>query len=254
MKWRTEKLQALGFRRVAQAGNGGQAWIRIRIKKMVSSDASDAPSEWAVGQLVLIWPRFATQLQVAVDMTVCRLEALGAIAESPSFQRSAEAIRRDPEVSGGGGMFKALRKFGKPFRDKVNKVAAEIARNKIANQLRKAYIKAIEGPIADMGIEAGARALSAFGVPAAATKLAINQRRFASIDRMQHGGWAGLAERGSGPAGLRGALREEARRQVHGGREALKRALPAGISQLADAANRKVAESTVSGDWRWCRG
>jgi hypothetical protein len=256
MKWKTEKLQQLGFRRVATTKDGGQAWIRLKLKKMVAADddddEDDAPSEWAVGQLVLFWPRFATQLQVAVDMTLCRLEALGALADDPEFQAQAEMIRMDPEVSG-GGFLKALKKFGKGFKKKVNQVAGAIAKNKIINKLRQAYIKVIKGPIGDLGVELGARALSAFGVPAAATKLAINQRRFAQIDRLKKGGWAGMVQRATGKEGLKGVLKEAAQRQLMAGKESLKRVLPGGldITKLAGAANKKMAESSVSGDWGW---
>jgi hypothetical protein len=254
MKWKTEKLQSLGFRQVAQARNGGQCWIRMKIKKLVAADDDDddAPSEWAIGQMVLVWPKFVTQLQVAVDMTICRFEALGAIAEDPQFRAAAEMIRMDPEVSG-GGFLKTLKKFGKGFRDKVNKVAGAIAKNKIINKLRQAYVKVIQGPIGDLGVELGARALSAFGVPAAATKLAINQRRFAQVDRLKKGGWAGMVERATGKEGLKGVLKEAAQRQVQAGKESLKRILPGGldITKLAGAANKKMAESTVSGDWSW---
>lgn len=256
MKWKTDKLERLGFRRVAQMKNGGQAWIRLKIKKMADTDDDeDEPSEWAVGQMVVFWPKFATQLQVAVDMTLCRFEAMGLLAESPEFQQQAEMIRMDPEVSG-GGLRAALRKFGKGFRNKVNKIAGQIAKNKILNKLRRAYVKVIQGPIADMGVELGARALSAFGVPAAATKLAINQRRFAQIDRLKHGGWAGMVERASGKEGLKGVMREAALRQLAAGKESLKRVLPGGldITKLAQSANQKMAESTVSGDWGWLNG
>lgn len=251
MKWKTDKLQTLGFRRVAQTKNGGQAWIRLKLKQMVSDDG-EPPSDWAVGQMVVFWPGFATQLQVAVDMTLCRFEAMGALAADPQFRAIANAVRRDPEVSG-GGLLSTLRKFGKGFRDRVNKVAGTIAKNKILNKLRQAYVKVIQGPIADLGVEAGARALSAFGVPAAATKLAINQRRFAQIERLKEGGWAGMVERATGKEGLQGVLREAAERQVKAGKESLKRVLPGGLdlSKLAGAANKKMAESQVSGDWGW---
>lgn len=234
--WNTERLPQLGFRRVMKTEHG-EAWVRMRIT-----------NNWAFGECVLALPGFATRIQCAFDMTLLRLEAMGALASDPSF---VQAVNNQVAVSGGFGA--ALKRLGKGFRAKVNHVAAAIAKGKIINKLRQAYAKVLQGPIGDLGVEAGARALSMFGVPPVATRLAINQRRAAQVDRLKHGGWAGMIERATGKEGLKGVLREVAQRNLEAGKESLSKALPMGLNlgKLADVANKKVAESTVSGDWSW---
>lgn len=234
--WNTERLPALGFRRVMKTEHG-EAWVRMQIR-----------NDWAVGECVLALPGFATRIQCAFDMTLLRLEAMGALAEDPEFVRAVNG-----EIEVGGGFGSALKRLGKRFKAKVNHVAAAIAKGKIINKLRKAYAKVLQGPLGDLGVEAGARALSIFGVPAAATRLAINQRRFAQVDRLKHGGWAGMIERATGKEGLKGVLREAAQRNLEAGKKSLSKALPLGLNlgKLANMADKKVAESTVSGDWSW---
>jgi len=236
MKWKTEGLQRLGFRKVYETIHGS-AWIRAKVR-----------SDWAIGDCVLVMSQFVTRFQVAFDMTLIRLEALGAIAEDPKVHAAAEVIRASPKVA---GLRDVMRKFGKGFKKKVNKAATAIAKGKIINKLRQTYVKVLEGPIGDLGVKAGARALSAFGVPAKATELAINQRRAAQADRLKHGGWAGMVSRATeqGGDGLKGAMREAAMRNLEAGKTSLKKAIPFGMGNLAKSLDAKVAYAQVSGDW-----
>lgn len=242
MTWNTSKLPALGFRRVMTTPNG-EAWIRM---KMITANET----EWAIGDCVLCLPGFATRIQCAFDMKLIRLEALGAIATNPAELAAMQrAIAYDPEI---GGIGDVLKKFGKKFRDKVNKAAGAIAKAKILAKLRGAYAKVLEGPIGKLGAEVGARVLSAWGVPAAATRMAIRQRQLASADRLREGGWAGMVERATGKEGLKGLAKEVLQRNLEAGKGALRQALPGGLDlgKLAGNVNKAIAERQVSGEWR----
>lgn len=212
----TDSLRDKGYRRVNK-GPGGEAWVRLRVTP-----------KWIVGQCVIVTPGMAYQIGAAACLAEAKLEALGSVAE---------AVKDSPPVVSG----KLGRKLGKKFRNRINRAAEKIAKMKVMNRLRKAYIGVIQSPIVDMGIAAGARALSAFGVPAAATKVAIAQRRAAQVDRLQKGGWAGMVQRATAPGHQRGdLLREIAQRNI----QASKKALPAG---LPGAALRSLAGRVTSG-------
>jgi hypothetical protein len=236
MNWNTEKLQSLGFRPIAST-RLGRLFARLRIRKMTDGESV---SEWAVGELVIVHPRYATRLQAAVDMQECKIEALGQLAQDPRLVAQIQQARV-------GGFLDVLKKFGRKFKNSVNRVAKTIAKAKIMNRLRQAYIAVIQSPIADLGVKAGAKALSLFGVPPQVTELAINQRRAAVADRMAHGGWAGMIERATGKEGLAGVAREVAQRNIDAAKKAAGQAIP----ELAQMVDHKMAKSLVSGDWSW---
>jgi len=245
MKWDTTKLEALGFRRVMTT-QSGSAFVRMKI--VCFNEA-----EWAIGEAVIVTPTWCTRLQCAFDLAECKLEALGAIASDRHELAQIQGMIEDPEV---GGIRDVMKKFGKGFKKKINKTAKAIAKNKIINKLRSAYVKTLQGPIADLGVKAGARALSAFGIPAKATELAINQRRAAIADRMKHGGYAGMVERASGKEGLKGVLKEVANRELNAGKSAVKKTISTlvpGMSLAQKAADhaKKWTASSISGDWDW---
>lgn len=212
---KTESLAAKGFVQV-MATPHGEAWVRI-FKK----------DNWILGEAIVHFEGFVMRVQAAADLQLARLEVLGQIADNPALvqalQRKADSVAN---VSGKGW----LKGLGKKFREKLNVAARKVAKMKVLNQLRKTYAKVLDSPIADMGVALGARALSAFGVPAAATKAAINQRRHAQIDRLKHGGWAGMIERATGKEGLKGVLKEAAKRNLEAGKKAVLSALPGGAA------------------------
>lgn len=240
MNWNTKKLASLGFRHVAST-RFGQLFARLRIRKLTDGEST---SEWAIGELVIVHPKFATRLQAAVDMQECRIEALGALASDPQVLAQINEARV-------GGFLDVVKRFGRRFREKVNKVAKTIARAKVLNKLRQAFVAVVQSPLADMGVKAGAKALALFGVPPKVTEFAINQRRAALADRMRHGGWAGMLERATGKEGLAGVMREAGQRNLRAAAEAAKQSIPflQGIG-----ADGQHARSLVSGDWSWAYG
>lgn len=199
----TSDLARKGFVKV-NSGPGGEAWVRLKV----------TPT-WVVGQCVIVTPGLAFQIGAAACMAQAKLEALGA---------AADIVQASPPVVSG----KLFKKLGKKFRQRINKAATKIAKMGVLNKLRHAYVKVIQGPIGDLGIAAGARALSAFGVPAAATRVALTQRRNAQADRLRHGGWAGMVATATEDGGAKKLAKQIFERNKQAAIDALPAALPGG--------------------------
>jgi hypothetical protein len=122
--------------------------------------------------------------------------------------RRRRQARRSQRRQKRGVNRRVLKKMGKKFRRRVNNAAKQIAKTKIIKQINKAKAKVLQSPIAGAGVAAAARALSAFGVPASVTKLALNQARFAAADRAEQGGAAAMVARFS-----EGEITDRAHRQ-----------------------------------------
>ncbi|MCA9716927.1 MAG: hypothetical protein KC468_19800 [Myxococcales bacterium] len=83
----------------------------------------------------------------------------------------------------------------KKFKTKVHKSAEKIAKNRVMTKIRAGFARVLESPVGDILANVGSKFLNVWGVPAPVAKFAINQRRFAQIDRLRHGGWSGLVAR-----------------------------------------------------------
>lgn len=128
-----------------------------------------------------------------------------------------------------GGLRGVLKRMGRKFKKKVNKIARRVAESKVLQKLRDGWSKVLESKVVGAGVNLAARGLSAFGVPAAATRVALNQRRFAAADRARHGGYAGIvADAASGRGGLRKAMRDAGERNLNAAKRAIPAALPGG--------------------------
>jgi hypothetical protein len=146
------------------------------------------------------------------------------------------------------GFRKAVKGLGKSFRRKVNKTAKAIARAKVVKTLQRAKMKALQSPIADAAMGAGAAALSAFGIPPNVAKAAMQHARDVQVDRLKHGGWAGMTARATGPGGLRGVIREGAQRHARAGRRAMGSLVPGVQAQAQDSAEAALRRA-FKGAW-----
>ena len=203
-----------GFRLVRR-NERAAVYAKIGERKLAGED-------WMFGAAVVLSPLGAVKVAAAVPMAEARVEAIGCMMgelESIGYEVVEVGRRR-------GRLRRVLRRMGKKFRRKVNKAAGKIAKMKVMKKLRAAYAKVLQSPIAGAAVKAAATALNAFGVPKAVTTMALNQARFATIDRMKQGGWAGVIERGTGKEGLKGLLKEAAKRHGKAALKAAKTAIP----------------------------
>lgn len=122
------------------------------------------------------------------------------------------------------------RKFGRRVKRAIHRVARRVAKNRVMQRLRKAYAKALSGPLGDAAAKGVAAVLQAYGVPRRATQLAIQAHHARIADRMRKGGWAGEIERVTEKRtlreGLRSLAKEEAKRHGRALREAARKQLP----------------------------
>lgn len=214
---KTTDLKDKGFT-LCSTGPGGEAWVRIKKK-----------GTWIVGDCVLVTPGLALRISAAACLGLATLDAIA---------MASDIVQVAPAKVGG---------FGKNFKRRIHRAATKIAKMKVLNKLRHTYMKVIQGPIGDLGIAAGARALSAFGVPAAATRLALTQRRNAQADRLAHGGWAGTIATATGKGGLRAVAEEALERNKRAAIDALPSALPGGgLASIAKGALAKGALGKVT--------
>lgn len=114
-------------------------------------------------------------------------------------------------------------------------------------------MKVIKSPIGDLGIAAGARALSAFGVPAAATRVALTQRRNATVSRLKDGGWAGMVATATEADGAKKLAQKIWERNKQAAIDALPAALPGGglassFGKMAGGLSGKVGGEIVGGE------
>lgn len=187
-----------GYTRVMKTANG-EAWVKIR-----------QSGSWMTGRCVLVSQGLALTFGAAVCMKLTAMETLATAAD--------KVVSGELNVGG----------FGKSFKKRIHRAAVKIAKMKVLNKLRGAYIKALKSPIADLGIAAGARALSAFGVPAAATRVALTQRRNAQADRLADGGWAGMLATATEKDGAKKLAKQILERNKRAAIDALPAALPGG--------------------------
>lgn len=206
-----------GFR-VVRRGDPA-VYAKIGMRKLAGED-------WMFGCAVVLSPRGAVKVSAAVPMAEARVEAIGCMMgelEAVGYEVMEVGRRRRRRR---GRFRKVLRRMGKRFRKRVNKAAKRIAKMKVMKKLRGAYAKVLQSPIASAAVKAAASALNAFGVPKSVTTMALNQARFATIDRMKQGGWAGVVERATGKGGLKGLLKEAAKRHGRAALKAAKTAIP----------------------------
>lgn len=186
-------LKEKGYTKV-RTGPGGEAWVRLAKK-----------GNWVVGSCVILSEDIAFSFGAAACLSLASMEATAEVAVSP-------------QVSG----------LGSNFKKRIHRAAQKIAKMKVLNKLRTSYMKVIQGPIGDLGIAAGARALSAFGVPAAATRVALTQRRNATADRLKDGGWAGMVATATEKGGAKKLAQQVLERNKKAALKAIPAALPGG--------------------------
>lgn len=206
-------LQSKGYTKV-RTGPGGEAWVRLAKR-----------GNWVIGSCVIISEDIAFSFGAAACLSLATMEATAAVASSP------------PAVVAG---------LVSNFKRRINRAAKKIAKMKVLNKLRRSYMKVIQGPIGDLGIAAGARALSAFGLPAAATRVALTQRRNATADRLAHGGWAGMVATATEKGGAQKLAKQILERNKRAAIDAIPAALPGG--GLAQAAKGLAGQLTTGYD------
>lgn len=208
-----EKIEASGFKKVSDHNPA----LYVKIWRQ---------GEWWCGKGLIVWDRgWIFSIGTAVHISEANAEALP-LAIAPVLRTMAANV----QVSGDENLSKEqVKKLDKPFKRRLNKFAKKMAKMKILQKLRNLYAKALQSPIASAGIQAAASALNAFGVPGPVTKMALNQARFATIDRMKKGGYAGMVARAT-EAGVKNPLlalgREALQRNVKAAGKGVMAAIP----------------------------
>ncbi len=193
MAYFTDRLKAAGYRQLHD--NDPSLWCKIWRQ-----------GEFFYGRGAIIWDNEQMIMTVgaAVHVSEAKLEALAMVA--PQLPKAIVDAAKLDAVRGyvGGrkrGLKHWLRRMRPRFKKRINKLAKRIAKNKIVTKIRTVYAKTLQSPIVAMGVKAAGTALNAFGVPKSVTAMVLNQARNATIDRLQHGGWAGQFQRASAPGG-----------------------------------------------------
>ncbi len=123
-----------------------------------------------------------------------------------------------------------LRELRRRVKRRVHKVTRRLAKSKVLRGLRKGWSKMLQSRVAQGAIKAGARALSAFGVPASATRAALTQMKNNAIERMKSGGLPAMLARASHKDAKRGTFfKELGKRQLKILPATLMAALPGGL-------------------------
>lgn len=231
MATRQQKMNARGYSRV---GPGDYLKLEQRGAWMVGHSVC-FPDRGGVIRCQRAFPMKEAEVEAVAALAPMALEIGAEIEEEIAcFEIGARGRGRGRRKARRQRRRRVMRKLGPKFRKRVNKVAKRIAATKIVRALNVAKAKALQSPLAGAGVAAAARALSAFGVPASVTKLALNQARFAAADRAKMGGAAAMVARFS-----EGSLRDKAQRQAIL-QEALRRrkkALGQGLAASVPGAN-----------------
>lgn len=134
---------------------------------------------------------------------------------------------------------KALRK---KVRAALHKVSKKLAKSKVLKGLRKGWSKLLQTPLAQKAIQAGAKALGAFGIPPAATRAVLTQMKNNAIARMEKGGLPAMLARATHKDAKRGAFfKEFFRRQGKILPSSLAAMIPGGGGGNLQAAFKKMA-------------
>lgn len=108
-------------------------------------------------------------------------------------------------------------------------MTSKLAKSRVLKGLRKGWAALLKTPMAQKMIGAGAKALQAFGVPAAATRAALTQMKNNAIARMEAGGLPAMLARASHKDARRGTFfREMGKRHLSVLPASLMAALPLG--------------------------
>lgn len=142
-------------------------------------------------------------------------------------RRAAARARRKKRRAKRRAKLRALRKR---VKRRIHKVTRRLAKSKVLKGLRKGWSKMLQSPIAQGAIKAGAKALSAFGVPASATRAALTHMKNNAIERMKKGGLPAMLARASHKDAKRGSFfKELGKRQLKILPATLMAALPGGL-------------------------
>lgn len=238
-----EKLLAKGFKRL------GPGWyVKLHRKDDVQLGTAVLFSDAGAVCLRSACP-IIEALQETLAKEVPRMQQVGYALGYDDFDDEDDDDDDDDEVGAGRGAHRRARRRGRrarrvdrrvsrrdksKFRQRVNKAAGKLARGKVMRKLRDLKVKVLQSPLAKAGMNVAAKALQAYGVPPAVTKMALNTAREAGIDRAKKGGWSGMVQRATEKGARPGtALREGFRRQ----RSAVRDAFGDVTRSFADSAN-----------------
>ncbi len=198
MATRPQKMAERGY---SQVGPGEYLKLEQRGMWMIGH-AVCFPERGGVVRVQRAYPLKEAEVEAVAYLAPAALEIGLEIATMEIGGRASRKARRARRR-------RVMKKLGPKFRKRIHKVAKRIAATKIVKAINVAKAKALQSPLAGAGVAAAARALSAFGVPAAVTKLALNQARFAAADRAKAGGSAAMIARFS-----EGSFRDKEHRQA----------------------------------------
>jgi hypothetical protein len=182
---------------------------------------------WIYGKAAFVWNGgFVWTAGAAIHTNEATFQAMQIVAGDMELDLEHYVAGRRRRK---GGLRAALKRMSTKFRARVNKIAKKIAKGKIMNKLRGAYVKVLESPIAGGLFQAAAQGLQAVGVPAPLARMIIEHKRRTKISRLKGGGWAGSIARATEAGKRRGGLfREEAKRHAEALPGSLMAAIPGG--------------------------